>query len=81
MSETDLASVHPSDVEIEVWQVHPHLDSSFDCAIIDDYARAIDYAKGVVESVFDKLSVGDEVQITIKLTKMTRGDFDADAGE
>jgi len=74
------ASMHPivlpSDVEIDVWEVHPHLDTSFDYAIFDDHVRAIEYAKEVLECVFDDLGAGDEVQITIKLTTMTRGDFD-----
>lgn len=64
------------DVEIDVWEVHPHLDSSFDYAIFDDYARAIEYAKEAVESVFDELTNGDEASIVIKVTTMTRGDFD-----
>lgn len=76
----DAASMHPivlpSDVEIDVWEVHPHLDTSFDYAIFDDHARAIEYAKEVLESVFDDLGTGDGVQITIKLTTMTRDDFD-----
>jgi len=80
MSETNEASVQsvvlPSNVEIDVWEVHPHIDTSFDYAIFDDYARAIEYAKEVVESVFDELANGDEVQISIKLTTMTRYDFD-----
>lgn len=45
----------PADVEIDVWEVHPHLDSSFDYAIFDNHAKAIEYAKEVVESVFDEL--------------------------
>jgi hypothetical protein len=65
-----------ADVELDVWEVHPHLDSSFDYAIFDDHARAIQYAKEVVESVFDELSNGDEASIIIKVTTMTRGDFD-----
>lgn len=79
-NDVDPASVDrvvlPSDVDIDVWEVHPHLDPSFDYAIFDDPARAIEYAKEVLESVFDDLGEGDEVQITIKLTTMTRGDFD-----
>jgi hypothetical protein len=65
-----------ADVEIDVWEVYPHLDSSFDYAIFDDHAKAIDYAKEVVESVFDELTNGDEASIVIKATTMTRGDFD-----
>jgi hypothetical protein len=76
----DAASMHPivlpSDVEIDVWEVHPHLDTSFDYAIFDDHVRAFGYAKEVLESVFDGLETGDEVSIVIKLTTMTRGDFD-----
>ena len=66
----------PADVEIDVWEVHPHLDTSFDYAIFDDHAKAIEYAKEVVESVFDELTNGDEAAIVIKVTTMTRGDFD-----
>jgi hypothetical protein len=65
-----------ADVEIDVWKVHPHLDSSFDYAIFDDHAKAIEYAKEVVESVFDELGNGDEASIVIKVATMTRGDFD-----
>lgn len=64
------------DEEIDVWEVHPHLDASFDYAIFDDHTRAIEYAKEVVESVFDELANGDEASIIIKVTTMTRGDFD-----
>jgi hypothetical protein len=65
-----------ADVEIDVWEVHPHLDSSFDCAIFDDHAKAIEYVKEVVESVFDEITNGDEASIVIKVATMTRGDFD-----
>ena len=79
-NDVDPASVDrvvlPSDLEIDVWEVHPHLDASFDYAIFDDHARAIEYAKEVLEAVFDDLGNGDEVSIVIKLTTMTRGDFD-----
>jgi len=62
--------------EIDVWEVHPNLDTSFDYAIFDDHIRALEYAKDVLESVIDELATGDESQITIKLKTMTRGDFD-----
>jgi len=73
MSETDQASTHPPNADTEVWQISPHLDSSFDYAIIGDYRDAIAYAKEVVESVFDKISIGEQVQITIRLTRGGEG--------
>ena len=62
--------------QIDVWEVSPHLNTDYDYAIFDDYHRAIEYAKEVVESVCDGLGTGDEVQIKIKLKAMTRYDFD-----
>jgi hypothetical protein len=79
-NDVDSASVDrvvlPSDVEIDVWEVWPHLNTDYDYAIFDDHTRAIEYAKEVVSSFIDDAGPNDELEMKIKHTTMTRGDFD-----
>ena len=62
--------------EIDVWEVYPHLNTDYDYAIFDDHTRAIEYAKEVVSSFIDDASSGEELELKIKHTTMTRGDFE-----
>ena len=62
--------------EIDVWEVHPHLNTDYDYAIFDDHVRAIEYAKEVVSSFIDDAGLNDELEMKIKHVVMTRYDFD-----
>ena len=64
-----------SDQQIDVWEVSPSLDDEADFEIFDCYHAAIEYAKDVLESVFEGLATGDEIAIVIRLTTMTRDKF------
>lgn len=65
----------PDDV-IDVWEVSPHIDTSFDYVIFDDHTKAIRYVADLAESIIDEIGHGDEATITIKHTTMTRYDFE-----
>ena len=64
------------DVEIDVWEVYPHLNTDYDYAIFDDHTRAIEYARDVVSQFIDDCGRNDELEMKIKQIVMTRGDFD-----
>jgi|GEM_PF-3458425 len=74
--EMNVENVLPSDVEIDVWEVHPHLNTDYDYAIFDDHSRAIEYARDVVSKFIDDCGRNDELEMKIKQIVMTRGDFD-----
>ena len=66
---------------IDVWEVHPHLDASFDYAVFDDHTRALAYVAEVAVSIFDELGGGDEASIVIRQTTMTRHDYEECVGD
>lgn len=66
----------PKREEIDVWEVHPHLNTDYDYAVFDDHVRAIEYAKEVVASFIDDAGEGDCMEMKIKHSVMTRGDYE-----
>lgn len=69
-----------NDEQIDVWEVHPHLNMDYDYAIFDDHSQAIEYAKTVIESFIDDAQENDELQMKIKHVTMTRYDFEEAGG-
>ncbi len=66
---------NPDEV-IDVWEVHPHLNTDYDYAVFDSHTRAIEYAGEVVLQFIDSASNGDEMPMKIKHTSMTRHEFE-----
>jgi hypothetical protein len=60
---------------IDVWQIWPHMDTSFDYAVFDDSTKAIEYLQQVAEMMIDG-SVKDETyECKIVCAQMTRADY------
>jgi hypothetical protein len=66
---------------IDVWEVEPHLDKSYDVAVFDDHIRAIDYVREVALSMVDEAGENDEFEIKIRHRSMTVHDFGEMGGE
>ncbi len=62
--------------EIDVLEVHPHLNMDYDYAVFDDHVKAIEYAKEVVSSFIDDAGEGEWIEMKIKHSIMTRGDYE-----
>jgi hypothetical protein len=68
-------SVEGPDDQIDVWSISPHLNMDYDMAVFDDRDRAIEYAREVIESVFENLGDDETVEVTIKHTVMARREY------
>jgi hypothetical protein len=51
---------------IDVWEVEPYLDPSYDNAVFDDHIKAIDYVREVALSMVDELGENDEFEIKLR---------------
>ena len=66
---------------VDVWEVHPHLNTDYDYAVFDDHTKAIAYVSEVASAFIDGAGDGDEIAIKVKHTSMTRYDYEESANE
>jgi len=60
---------------IDVWEIEPSLDTSYDYVTIRSYQDAVEYAKQVVEELMDNLEQEFPIKIEIRKGEMTVGAY------
>ncbi len=66
--------------EMQVWYVTPDAEGKNNRIVFDDSDDMLEYAHEVLDALFDRLGSEDEEDceiLTIKQSKMTRGEWDA----
>lgn len=63
------------DAIIDVWQIWPHMDTSYDYAVFDDSTKAIEYLQQVAEMMVDGSVSGEVNECKIVCSQMTVADY------
>lgn len=64
----------PLNKVIKVWEITPHVDTSYDTLVEREYQKAVEAAKCVVEHLMDEPFEGC-LEIKIRLIEMTLEDY------
>lgn len=70
-----------SDEQIDAWRVSPHMNTDYDYALFDCHVRAVEFLKELATCMLDNACEGDEFEIKIKHTTMTRHDYEECIGD